>query len=165
MNSHFVFELVHHLIDDAADRDAEDIIQDVILNLFKRTDFTVPIEDLSAYVYRSLRNRAVDHYRKKRHLLSLDRPDSPMSSIRLADVLEDTRYDTVTEVEKKDIRKRLYRAIDSLDEKDQAVVVATELQGRTFRALSKELGIPIGTLLARKSRALQKIRRQLEDSI
>jgi len=39
--------------------------------------------------------------------------------------------------------------------------VATEFDGRSFRELSEEWQVPIGTLLARKSRALQKIRNKL----
>ena len=35
---------VRRLIDDAAERDGEDIVQDVALNLFSRADVTVPIE-------------------------------------------------------------------------------------------------------------------------
>ena len=39
---------VHRLIDDAADQDAEDIIQDVMVNIFNKADLTIPIENLSA---------------------------------------------------------------------------------------------------------------------
>jgi DNA-directed RNA polymerase specialized sigma24 family protein len=35
---------VRRLIDDAADRDGEDIVQDVALSLFNRMDVLVPIE-------------------------------------------------------------------------------------------------------------------------
>ena len=51
-------------IADSADRDAEDVVQDVIENLFEKADVTAPIADLSAYLYRSLRNRVIDLYRK-----------------------------------------------------------------------------------------------------
>jgi DNA-directed RNA polymerase specialized sigma24 family protein len=72
-------------------------------------DFTVPIEDLSAYIYRALRNKV----------------------------------------------------IDSLSPEQKAVLIATEFEGRTFCELSEEWQIPIGTLLARKSRALFRIRLRL----
>ena len=44
----------------------------------------------------------------------------------------------------------------------KAIVIETEFEGRSFRELADEWNIPIGTLLARKSRALQKIRKELE---
>jgi len=37
------------------------------------------------------------------------------------------------------------------------------MNGRTFRELSDEWGIPLGTLLARKSRAIAKVRDTLKE--
>jgi RNA polymerase sigma-70 factor (ECF subfamily) len=62
---------VHRLIDDTAERDAEDIVQDVILNILDGIDVGRPIENLFAYVYQSLRNRVVDLFRKRKDTLSL----------------------------------------------------------------------------------------------
>ncbi|MBC8487756.1 MAG: hypothetical protein H8D45_17135 [Bacteroidetes bacterium] len=45
---------------------AEDIVQDVALNLFTKVDFNTPIENLMAYMYRSLKNKIIDLRRKKR---------------------------------------------------------------------------------------------------
>ena len=52
---------VRRWVQDAAERDGEDIVQDVMLNIFDSTDITAPVENLAAYVYRSLYNRAVIH--------------------------------------------------------------------------------------------------------
>ena len=38
-------------ISDQPDWDAEDIIQDVALNLFSRVDFETPVENLVGYIY------------------------------------------------------------------------------------------------------------------
>jgi len=140
---------VRHLIDDAAERDAEDIVQDVMLNIFNKADFTIPIENLSAYIYQSLRNRVIDVLRKKKDVTSL------------SDLIQDKHYDTAREIEKKEIREYVFQAIDSLNAKQRAVIIATEFEGHSFRELSQQWQIPIGTLLARKSRALQKIRQRL----
>ena len=37
------------------------------------------------------------------------------------------------------------------------------MNGRTFRELSEEWGVPLGTLLARKSRAIAKVREALRE--
>lgn len=47
-------------IDDTADRDAEDIVQDVALKLFSRRDNASPINNIAGYVYRAIRNKIVD---------------------------------------------------------------------------------------------------------
>lgn len=140
---------VHRLIDDSAERDAEDIVQDVILNILDGADVGRPIENLSAYVYQSLRNRVVDLFRKRKELLSLS--DAVLSSPDNA----------ACEVEKKELHQEMFKAIDSLNEEERAVVIATEFDERPFRELSEDWEIPIGTLLARKSRALKKIKQKL----
>lgn len=140
---------VRRLIDDTAERDAEDIVQDVILNIFDKADIGLPIENLSAYIYQALRNRVVDLLRKRKKTLSL------------SDVIHASPYDTAVEVEKKEIREKLYHAIESLNDEQKTVVIATEFDDRSFRELSEEWGVPIGTLLARKSRAIQKIKQEL----
>lgn len=148
---------VRRLIDDAADRDGEDVVQDVLLNLFAMPDITLPVENLSAYIYRALHNRIIDLLRKRRGDLSLDDEDSPS----LAGLLRDLRYDAASELEKTEIRGELFQALDSLSEEEEALVLMTEFEGRTFREIAEEWEAPMGTLLSKKSRAMKKLRESL----
>lgn len=151
---------VRRLIDDAADRDGEDIVQDVMASLFNMADVTVPLDNLAAYVYRSIRNRVIDIMRKRNYdEVSLDAEIGGMASLR--DILSDDRYDMYAQSDAKETRESLFRAIDSLEEDHKAVIIMTEFEGRSFREISDEWGVPIGTLLSRKSRAMAKIREQL----
>jgi RNA polymerase sigma factor (sigma-70 family) len=154
---------VRHLIDDAAERDGEDIVQDVALNLFSRADVLMPIETLSAYVYQSLRNRVIDYLRRRRDVVSLDESIDENGESSLIQELSETLSDGEKEVTRDELRKSIVSAIDQLPGEQKAVVIETELNGRSFRDLSREWGIPIGTLLARKSRALAKIRESLRE--
>jgi RNA polymerase sigma factor (sigma-70 family) len=154
---------VRHLIDDAAERDGEDIVQDVALNLFSRADVLMPIETLSAYVYQSLRNRVIDYLRQRRNVVSLDESIDEDGGSSLTQQLSDSLSDVEKEVSRAELRKSIVSAIEHLPGEQKAVVIETELNGRSFRDLSREWGIPIGTLLARKSRALAKIRESLRE--
>ncbi len=145
---------------DEADREAEDVVQDVLTGIFERADVTAPIVDLSGYVYRALHNRIVDAYRTKRKTVSLDAEESEDGG-SLQDVLADLRYEAAAELEGREIQDALFAAIDALPVDQRAVVVATELEGRKFRELSEEWGIPMGTLLARKHRAVKSLRAAL----
>jgi RNA polymerase sigma factor (sigma-70 family) len=140
---------VRQRIDDTAERDAEDVVQDVILHIFDRADIGAPIENLSAYIYQSLRNRVVDLLRKRKDTLSL------------SDVILASSTDTAGEFEKKELQEKIYQAMDYLNDEEKAVIIATEFDGRSFRELSDAWGVPLGTLLARKSRAIKKIRQEL----
>jgi RNA polymerase sigma factor (sigma-70 family) len=152
---------VRNLIDDSAERDGEDIVQDVALNLFSRADVLMPIETLSAYVYQSLRNRVIDYLRRRRNVVSLEESIDENGESSLVQQLSETISDGEKEVTQDELRKSIVNAIDQLPGEQKAIVIETELNGRSFRDLSLEWGIPIGTLLARKSRALAKIRESL----
>jgi len=140
---------VRRRIDDAADHEAEDIVQDVVVHLFDSADPSVPIQNLAAYIYRALRNRIVDYFRRRRE------------TVALQEEVSDSGQNPALEIEKEEILEDVFAAMEELSAEEKAVILATEMEGRTFKELAEEWGIPLGTLLARKSRALEKIRKQL----
>ena len=154
---------VRKWIDDTAERDGEDIVQDVALNIFNQADVTIPIENLSAYVYRALRNRVIDYLRKRKgHVIPLESEEIGKSNMALSALISDLRYNAEKELDKKELHQQVYEAINILNGRQKAVVIETEFEGRTFRELSLRWEVPMGTLLARKSRALKKIKTILE---
>lgn len=161
-----LLRFVKRLIEDTAEYDSEDILQEVMLNVFSRADITAPIENLSGYIYQSLRNKIIDLLRKRKGFsVFLEDERFGESDMSLLDILFDPRYDTLKMVEKKEMQQHVFEATESLSIEEQAIIIATELEERSFSELSKEWGIPIGTLLARKSRALKKIRAIIENEI
>ena len=152
------------LIDDTAERDGEDIVQDVMTSVFNVADVTIPFENLAAYLYQSLRNRAIDYLRKRRpEMMSLDEELFDGSDLNLSDLIPDPAEDAADKLEKKETLHHLFAAIELLNEDEKAVIFETEFEGRSFKELSTEWDIPMGTLLARKSRALEKLRQMLVD--
>jgi RNA polymerase sigma factor (sigma-70 family) len=152
---------VRGLIDDAADRDGEDILQDVIATILDKPDVTEPIQNIAAYVYQALRNRVIDYMRRRKKNESIDAEPSDGDGWALAEILADLRYDAARESERKEINRDLNNAIGKLDEYDRDIFIATEFQGLTFQELSDLWEVPIGTLLSRKSRAVKKLQKEL----
>ena len=140
-------------IADTAERDAEDVVQDVIERLFEKEDMGSPIVDLSAYLYRSLRNKVIDLYRK------------PRRTTELPEELSDIRFEASEEMDREEAREALFDAIEDLPPAQREVLVATELEGRSFKELAEEWHTPIGTLLARKHRAMIALREMLSGGI
>ncbi len=146
-------------LSDEAHRDAEDIVQDVMLRMFELADINVPLEKLSAYIYTALRNRIIDFMRARRPHISLDEINeqeefSLVNAIRNGIAADD-------EIEDDEIYDAVYEAIDKLNDDEKAIVVATELEDISFKELSEEWKVPIGTLLSKKARALEKIKKIL----
>lgn len=147
------------------DADAEDILQDVVLNLFEKVDFNTPVENLMAYVYRSLKNKIIDTGRKRR-----DKPlstyDDPVSGENV--LLRNLTDDSLTEEEYMDKETeiaQMFNRIGLLRPDQQEIIMATEFEGFTFEELSREMDIPIGTLLSRKHRAIEKLKKLTKEKI
>jgi RNA polymerase sigma factor (sigma-70 family) len=149
---------VRRLIDDVAERDSEDIVQDVVLNIFDRADITMPIENAAAYVYQALRNKVVDYRRKRRDTVSLDEDWMDETENVLFQVLPALRTEAVDEISRMEMHEILFNALSVLNDEEREILIATELEGRTFQEIAEESGTPLGTLLARKSRSLKKIK-------
>jgi RNA polymerase sigma-70 factor (ECF subfamily) len=143
---------------EGAKRDAEDIVQEVMSRIFERADISGPIENLGAYVYRSLKNRIIDLLRQRDGTpVSLD-DESVFPGVRK---LEDRQGGPHDRVEREEIKAALCEAVMNLPEKLRFVFIQCEVEGKTFRELSKSTGLPAGTLMARKARAVALLSRQL----
>lgn len=137
--------------------DADDIVQDVILNLYTRVDFTTPIENLLAYTYRSLKNRVIDRQRKKKNKMLSEFNDEKNGENYLLNELEDNVDEDDEERDPGKEIAMMYDLLAELSPGQQEIIIKTELEGYTFEELSQEWGIPIGTLLSRKHRGMAKL--------
>ena len=144
-------------IQDSAEFEAEDLVQDVFAALFERADPLAEVENLSAYVWRSLRNRVIDALRRRRNNVSLDQPLDGEDGLTLADLIASDDPDALEELMAEEDLDALAAGLDLLDPRERELIQSTEFEGRTFRELSQEWNVPIGTLLSRKSRAIRKL--------
>ena len=85
------------------------------------------------------------------------------SDLNMYELIPDPAEDAADELEKQETFHHLFAAIELLNEDEKAVIFETEFEGRSFKELSTVWDIPMGTLLARKSRALEKLRQMLVD--
>jgi RNA polymerase sigma factor (sigma-70 family) len=148
-----------------SERDAEDILQDVVLKLFSRPGLNVPIENAIGYIYRSLKNKIIDLRRKKKiKSLSLDEETETEDGKMIREFAEMEPEDIPISKDER-VQWQLMDAIEELKEDQKAIIYATEFEGCTFDELSREWEIPIGTLLARKHRAMAKLQKIMNQKV
>ncbi len=126
------------------DYDAEDIVQQTAMNLLSRGDGD-DIANVTAYIYQSLRNSAINAINRRKREAPGDVPETGRSRSAEDEALEQT------------LDWQLEEALSLLDEKSRYVFVETELNGKSYKELAEETGEPVGTLLSRKSRAVKKL--------
>lgn len=142
--------------------DAQDIVDEVMLQLLSLVGVGGSVKNLPAYVYRALQNRMIDMFRKNDRVTSLDMPLPEAGELSLIDRLVDPN--TVTsQAEQNELASRIAQAIDLLEPKQRAIFLATEMDGKSFKDLSEKWQEPIGTLLSRKSRAMKALQAHLRD--
>ena len=137
--------------------DAEDILQDVFFELVEAYRLVKPIEEAGAWLFRVARNRIIDRFRKKR--------PEPLTEARrsLEDLLPSPDAGPEAAYARGVLLDELDAALDDLPEEQRLVFVAHELEGRSFRELAAETGVPLNTLLSRKHTAVRHLRRRLQN--
>jgi RNA polymerase sigma factor (sigma-70 family) len=144
-------------IDDTADRDAEDIVQDVAVKIFSRADSASPINNIAGFVYNSLKNRIIDILRTKRENYEIKKE----MEVRLIEFSE-LFYGKSDNSYSEKMTNELKRAILRLKPLYQKIIIAIDFEGYSYKEVSAETGIPIGTLMSRRHRAISLLFKELE---
>ncbi|MEM1340349.1 MAG: RNA polymerase sigma factor [Bacteroidota bacterium] len=135
--------------------DPEDIVQEVALKLFSRNSPS-PIDNIAAFVYRSLRNKIIDVMRTRKPNYEAQEVEDLWSEFA-EKFYAPTAYDYPHQ-----LVSRLKGAIAGLKPMYRDIVVAVDFEGYTYREISEQTGISQGTLMSRRHRALSELSKKLE---
>jgi RNA polymerase sigma-70 factor (ECF subfamily) len=131
---------------------AEEVGQDVMLELWRRRESISVDESLRAYIVRAARNRALNHLRHERMKVrtlphaagrTVSQPDAPS---RLAE---------------EEIQAAVREAVDSLPERCREVFELSRGQGLKYAEIATTLGISVKTVEAQMGKALRTLRERL----
>jgi RNA polymerase sigma factor (sigma-70 family) len=151
---------VRNLVDSAAEMDAEDFVQEVLLSVMERTDPELPLEHLAAYIYRSLRNRVIDFFRVRKPNVTIEARVGEEGE-ELKAILRDLGPDPLTSIRQQETEAAVYQALQQLKPIERAVIVANEFEGIPYRELGEEWEMPVNTLISHKARGLEKLKHHL----
>jgi RNA polymerase sigma factor (sigma-70 family) len=144
-------------------RDAEDILQDVFYALVEANRLLMPIEHVTAWLFRVARNRITDLFRKKKPESFSDTAvaDEDDERLQWEDLLPSPDAGPEALYARKVLLDELELAVDELPEEQREVFVAHELEGRSFKEMAAETGVSVNTLLSRKRYAVLHLRERL----
>jgi RNA polymerase sigma factor (sigma-70 family) len=141
---------------DAAD--AEDILQDVLLEFYAATD---AIEQAGAWLFRVAKNRIIDRARKKKEE-PLPAANDDDGRSWLEENLPDPAAGPDAAYARSVLLGSIQGALLTLPPDQRDVFVAHEIEGISFANLSAQWRVPQNTLLARKRYAVIALRLQLQ---
>ncbi len=142
--------------------DAEDILQDVWLQLSNITD-TDDIDHLKGWLFKVARNKIIDKGRKRTEQLIDDLiDDDEEDDYNFADILLTDEDDPESVYLKELFWDELFEALNELPEKQREVFVWNELEDKTLRQIADETGENLKTIISRKGYAVKYLRNRLQ---
>lgn len=148
---------------------AEDLVQDVLVKLFRVQEQIVLLERPRPWMARVLYREYVDRWRRDRlapiNLSDLDGHDSESGHPENRGEAEpDPDADPLYDAEASQLREQLTAALAALSEDHRTVILFHDVEGYTLEELSTVLAVPLGTLKSRVHRARARLRAVLAQS-
>jgi RNA polymerase sigma factor (sigma-70 family) len=142
---------------------AEDILQEVFVELIEAYRLLKPIEHLSGWLFRVAKNRIIDRFRGRRlESLSQDRyGEDDDVAVSLEDLLPSPDSGPEAAYARSVLLDEVDEALREMPEEQRSVFIAHEWEGYSFRELAAETGVSVNTLLSRKRYAVLHLRRRL----
>ena len=135
--------------------EAEDLVQEVFLRVWRCREALTGAMDLRGYLYVIARQRALDRLRHRtvedRYLRARSRPDEP----------EVASSDPVTELEARELASEIQRAMDILPPRQLEVLRLRWHQHQSYQDIGLALGISPKTVAVHLSRAIAALRNSL----
>jgi len=135
--------------------DAEDLVQDLLIKLYPRTEEIGTIESLKPWLAKSLYHLYIDRIRAHNR--------SPINDRQVNDteVYEDTSS-TQLSADRHNMIRDLQAALDQLEDKHRILIIMHDVESYTLTELETILDAPVGTLKSRLHRGRAKLRNILD---
>ncbi len=143
--------------------DAEDLLQEALVEAFRAFDRYQPGTYFDRWVYRIMTRTHIDWVRRRgrRPETSLDAPVGP-SGDTLVSLIGDTRGDPQHLTDIADLDGPIQAALDRLPAEFKTAVVLADVEGLSYDEIAAAVGCPVGTVRSRLHRARETLRRALQ---
>ena len=127
--------------------EAEDILQESYVKVWKNLNEFNPNLRLSSWLFRIVHNHTISYWRRNKR--SKESPTITLSDKMLQVISDDIRVDGDDE----NIEERIQKAVQGLPEKYKEVLVLKYFENMSYEDISDVLRIPEGTVATRLNRA------------
>lgn len=140
---------------------AQDVVQDVFVNVWIRRGGLDPGQSLYGYLLRSVYNQSVNYVNKHRHACNYrSYHQERIESIGYA-YYDPDKNPVIEQLYSQDLRKSINEAISALPDKCREVFTLSYLEGFSHREISDRLGIAQSTVENHIYLALKQLRAKL----
>lgn len=146
---------------------AEDLVQETLMHAYQGFARFKPGTNLKGWLMKILRNLFISHYRHQRRTVATVSLEGLLEDLELAEESFDLLFDEAVSPEEVIMARMMDEEVESamrkLPEPFREVVLLCDVEGLSYAETAQVLGIPIGTVRSRLSRAREMLRRLLWD--
>lgn len=153
-----IYNLCRYMLGNA--RDAEDAAQDVFIKAYRNLKDFTPAPSFSAWLYRIAVNTCID-YRRKTPFLSFIRFSADGAELTMEP--RSGLPSPEKSYESKVMGTAIEKSLSRISAKLRTVIVLKEIEGLSYEEIASVLGISIGTVKSRISRARDELKKLLID--
>ncbi|MHA0858098.1 RNA polymerase sigma factor SigW [Paenibacillus sp. CMAA1364] len=146
-------------------QEAEDVVQETFLRVFKSLDRYDPNQKFSTWIYRIATNLSIDRLRKRKPTYSLDADMNDQEGLDGYSILPGDDRTPESEVLLSETKQIVYKAIESLPVKYKSVMILRYLQEMSLQEISDVLDMPVTTIKTRVHRGREFLRKSLEHKL
>lgn len=143
-------------------QEAEDIVQETFLRVYKNLDRYDETQKFSTWIYRIGTNLCIDHMRKRKASYSLDADFGEGEGTDGYSMLPSDEKTPESQVILSETQMRIRKAIDMLPETYKSVVVLRYLHDMSLQEIGDVLQMPVTTVKTRVHRGREYLRKRLE---
>ncbi|OBB03437.1 RNA polymerase subunit sigma-70 [Mycolicibacterium fortuitum] len=145
--------------------DAEDLVQDTLMNAYSGFHRFEPGTNLQAWLFRIMHNRWISTHRMKQR-----RPDTfSVAEFTDNDMLGSAGHSAIAERSAEDraldlfCDDRIRDAVLTLPESFRTVLYYADIEGLTYAETAARMNIPLGTVMSRIARSRERLRAALAE--
>ncbi len=146
-------------------QEAEDVVQDTFLRVFKNLDSYDENQKFSTWIYRIATNQCIDRLRKKRKIYSLDAESSDHEGLDGYTLLPSDDRTPESELLLSETQRLIQRAMETLPPKYKSVMILRYMQDLSLQEISDVLDMPVTTVKTRVHRGREFLRKRLENKL
>ena len=142
-------------------QEAENLVQDAFLGLWKSKDELERINNMNAYMFRLVRNRCLDYLKHKAKEQEYAKGVMQTVDYRLS------ALDSFNEtgIFMGDLEKDVAEAIDALPPRCREIFVMSRYQGKKYREIAEAMGISENTVEIQMGIAIKRLKASLAQYI
>ncbi len=144
--------------------DGADLAQEAFLKAWRSLPSFQEESSFSTWLYRLTSNLCIDFLRKEKRrkaavtTISLDDDEEESPPIEVPD----HRFTPETEVERRELRAAMSRALKVMSEEHRQILILREVEGRSYTEIAELLNLEEGTVKSRIARARISLRNILQ---